>query len=363
MADEDEDEESKTEEPTAKRIEDAIEKGQTVNSKELTNFMLISCLGIIVIWIMPQILYRLAGVLKNLLANIHDYEVSYSSMSELLPFILNKVLSITYFPFILFIITIILSNIIQQGRVNFSTNPIEPKLSKISLGSGFKRIFSLKSVMEFVKGIFKLALVGSISYMTIMAEIDDLPTISYQSTYSIMFMLFGIIRDIFIGVCVILFFLGVFDYLYQRYEFYKSLRMTKHEVKEEQKQTEGNPEIKSKMKSIRQEKAKKRMMDSVPNANVVINNPTHYSVALQYEEKTMNAPVVVAKGLDNIALRMREIAEEYDIPQVEDPALARSLYNNVKLDQPINVEHYEAVAKIISYVFSLEDKKKYWKSR
>ena len=211
--------------------------------------------------------------------------------------------------------------------------------------------------MEFLKGLVKI---GIVSWVVVIAVSPQLPNV-YQShmldTLGILALLSQILTRMLIGVCIALFFIAVLDYLYQRLMFYKQLRMTRHEVKEEMKQTEGNPEIKAKLRSIRMNRARKRMMAAVPQADVVITNPTHFSIALRYDPATMQAPIVVAKGIDEIALIIREVAKEHDIPLFENPPLARALFDSAEIDKEIPVAHYQAVAEVISYVFNLKKKK------
>ena len=184
-------------------------------------------------------------------------------------------------------------------------------------------------------------------------HIKQLPDISVAGTLSYLFVTS---RRMLIGICIIMFFIAIFDYLYQRYEYLKSLRMSKQEVRDEYKQQEGDPQVKQRLRQIRMERARKRMMAAVPTADVIVTNPTHYSVALKYDQATMRAPKVVAKGLDNIAMRIREVAKEHDIPLYENPPLAQALYATVDIDREIPAEHYKAVAEVISYVYRIKGK-------
>jgi flagellar biosynthetic protein FlhB len=214
----------------------------------------------------------------------------------------------------------------------------------------------MQSVVEFVKGIFKLIIVSLVAYNSIKSELPQLKLSHDLSIAAVLSLTLKLSVKMMIGICISMAIIAALDYLYQRHEFFKALRMSKHELKEEYRETEGSPEIKGKLKSMRMERAKQRMMAAVPKADVIITNPTHFSVALKYDMKKMRAPVVVAKGIDEIALRIREVAKKHDIPLYENAPLARTLYANVELDKEIPVEHYKAVAEIISYVYKLKNK-------
>ena len=207
-----------------------------------------------------------------------------------------------------------------------------------------------------LKGVFKIGLVGAFVLLVILADVKELSQYQELSIAGILDQLFTMIKDIIILITIIMAVIAAVDFSYQSYEHFKELKMTKQEVKEEHKQTEGNPEVKQKIRKLRREQSQKRIKVTVPQATVVITNPEHYAVALKYNPKSIEAPICVAKGLDLIAQNIKAIAKEHDIPIVESPPLARALYKDVDYDQEIPVEHFEEVAKIISYVMSLEQK-------
>jgi flagellar biosynthesis protein FlhB len=264
---------------------------------------------------------------------------------------------ILFVPFIAIFFISTMSSFIQVGSFNISAEPLIPQLNRISLFAGFKRLFSFKSVFELLKGILKLSVVGLALYFTISPKMQFIEFSHQSSIVNILLLIFQLIKKMFIVTLIILFLLAIADYVFQRFEYYKSLRMTKEEVKEEHKQQEGSPEIKSKLKQIRANRARTRMMSSVPDADVIITNPTHYSIALKYDSAIMEAPKVVAKGQDLIALKIREIAKENNIPLVENKHLAQVLYKNTDIGKEIPIEHYQAVAEVINYVYSLKQKK------
>lgn len=353
----DEDKDQKTEEPSRKKLEDALKKGQVVHSKEVTSFAVFLLLTIVTIWIIPQLLQSMGSNLRFFIENAGNISIDQGKAEILLVAIMKKTLIYLSPIFLIIIIASIASSFFQAGEFIFSLDPIEPKLSKLSIVKGFKKIFSMKSVMEFIKGIFKILLVGSFVAIVIAADIQELAQYQELSIAGILAQLMTIIKHILILVTIIMAVIAAVDFAFQSYQHHQELKMTKQEVKEEYKQSEGNPEIKQKLRSLRKSQAKKRIKLTVPQATVVVTNPEHYAVALKYDQNSQYAPICVAKGLDLIAQTIKEIAKASNVPIVENPPLARSLYKNVKIDEEIPVDHFEEVAKIISYVMSLENTK------
>nr|NIR60380.1 flagellar biosynthesis protein FlhB [Gammaproteobacteria bacterium] len=238
----------------------------------------------------------------------------------------------------------------------FSTEPIAPKLEKLSLAKGLKRLFSSRSLVEFLKGLAKISIVTAVVVLLLWPEQEVIPNVTAMTAAQFVGMLQGLAVRILVAVLAVMTVIAVLDFLYQKHQHLKRLRMSKQELKEEFKQTEGDPMIKARLRQIRMERARRRMMAAVPEADVVVTNPTHYAVALKYDPQMTEAPVLTAKGIDSIALRMREVAEQHDVPIVENPPLSRALYDNVELDQEIPPEHYRAVAEVIGYVMRLKGK-------
>jgi flagellar biosynthetic protein FlhB len=234
-----------------------------------------------------------------------------------------------------------------------SPESIQPKLEKISPISGAKRLFSLKSVVELLKGIVKMILVGFVAYLIVKPEFSRIDLMVQMDLKELLDETHFVAIEIFIGVLAVAAVIAVVDYLYQRYEFMNQMKMSKQEVRDEHKQTEGDPHVKARLRQLRMERARTRMMAEVPKATVVITNPTHYAIALKYDMEQMAAPRVVAKGVDAVALRIREIANENEVPMVENRPLARALYDNAELDEEIPEDYYKAVAEVISYVFKM----------
>lgn len=350
--DEDEDKDSKTEEPTPRRLEEALKQGQVINSREVTSFILLAGLTLLVAWILPSSIYNTSIILKNLLVNISDVDISEGKLGILLKSIFFKILLYCGLPLSATMLLSIFASFLQQGQFNISSEPLMPKLSKISPLAGLGRLFSSKSLIEFLKGLAKIIVVGIVVYITIMSDLKEIRQYQEITSIGILTEIYKMIYDILFGVCIVMAIIAGLDYLYQRHEYYQNLRMSKKDIKDEHKQSEGSPEIKQKLRSIRLERAKNRMMSNVPKADVIITNPTHYSIALKYDIGNMAAPKIVAKGVDLVAMRIREIAKEYDVPLVENAPLARALYK-LELDSEVPVEHYEAVAEIISYIFKV----------
>lgn len=357
MAEEDlEDKESKTEQPTQRKLEKAVEKGNTLNSREVMNFAMLLSLTLIVAFFIPFFSRKISYILRGIIEHSHEIEVDIpGSLSSIMIYEFNQILLYTSPIYIFLIFIIIFTNFLQKGEFIFATEQFTPNLDRISIMKGLQRLFSMKSFAEFLKGIFKITLVGLIIYMVVYDDVQILSLYHEMSVGAMLRELYKIIIDILICVVVMMFIIASADFFYQKYEYIKSLMMSKYEIKQEYKQTEGSPEIKRKQRQIMMDRAQKAMMSMVPKADVIITNPTHYSIALQYDPETMSAPIVLAKGLDNIALKIREIGKKNKITIVENPPLARALYN-VDLNQEIPLEHYETVAQIISLIFKQKGK-------
>jgi flagellar biosynthetic protein FlhB len=356
MADDGQDQEQKTEQPTSKRLEEAINKGQVPFSREVTSFLLLFVLAMTVAAFTPTMMVNTKILLLPFIANAESIPVDMKGVSTIFYNVTFSSLAIIAVPLVCIILAIFGASLIQNG-FHISADPIMPKLNKISPLAGIKRMFSMRSVVEFLKSLIKIILVGVVGFMAVypnLTHIKQLP----DSTINAMLNYTGDISlALLIGMVIAMFFVALLDFAYQRWQFIKSLRMTKQEIKDEYKQSEGDPMIKQRLRALRQEKARQRMMAAVPQADVVITNPTHFAVALKYDSNDMKAPTLVAKGQDLMAQRIREIAEEHEVPIVENPPLARALYSSVDIDEEIPTSHYEAVAKVISYVYQLKGKK------
>lgn len=354
MAD-DQDDSQKTEEPTQKKLDDAFKKGQVAHSREVASFFMLLALGMVLLAMGPGIMTDAAAVLAPFITAPHDMVLDEFSFKEISKDLLLDIAAIMALPIAITIFAAIASARVQH-RLAFSLESIKPKFEKISPLKGLKRMFSLRSVVEFVKGILKISIVGFIAFASIWPFLESfrlLPSLHLGDTIH---MVEDMATRMIVGACAVMFFIAGFDFMYQKFEHIKQLKMSKKDIKDEHKDQEGDPHVKAKLRQLRAERAQNRMMQAVPNADVIITNPTHYSVALKYDRTTMDAPIVTAKGADNIALKIREIAKENDVPLVENVPLARALFDTTEIDQPIPLEQYQAAAEVISYVFRLKGK-------
>jgi flagellar biosynthetic protein FlhB len=258
-------------------------------------------------------------------------------------------------PALIIMVVNVISLLAQHGVI-YSPQVIMPKLERISPIAGFKRIFSLNSVVELIKGLIKLTIVSSIFYVVLKEEMKSLIFSHTIPITSGLILLLQSLTKLFISVCCFMFFLAIADFIYQRFSYINKMKMSKKELKDEHKEQEGSPEVKSKLKAMRARMSRQRVMAAVPNADVVITNPTHYAVALEYKNGNTDVRIVVAKGQDNIALLIRSIAEKNKIPIVQNPPLARLLYSDIEIGMPIKEKHYKAVAEVIAYVIKLQRK-------
>lgn len=348
----DEDDASKTEDPSGRKLDKGREEGQVASSNEVRNWvvMLGGTLGVLILSRpmmreLEKAILPFVAQAEAIPMDLEHLEKVFADLSVSLGVILAPLLG-------LFLLLGYFGNVIQTGLV-YSPKRIEPKMERISPLAGFKRLFSMKAVMEFVKGLLKIAIVSAVATLMVMPFLQDFDFLIGFEMLQLMERVHDVVLRLFIGAFVVMTVIAARDFAYQRFSFMKDMRMTKHEVKDEHKQQEGDPQIKARIHQIRTQRARKRMMAAVPMADVVITNPTHFAVALQYKMNEMEASRLVAKGADLVALRIRQIAEENEVPVVENPPLARALYVTVELDQEIPPEHYKAVAEVIGYIMRL----------
>lgn len=351
MADE-QDDEDKTEDPTPKKIDEAIKRGDVVKSQELTTFFVLSAATVFVAFMSPNLSRDLAKGLSAYFDHAGDIKVDPRSLADIYLNIGWVLAGALVLPALLFLAAGIAGSAIQH-RLLFTFEPLIPKLSKVSPMQGFKRIFSVEGAVNGLKGVVKIIVVGFAMAIALRPEIRRLDTIVATDTIGLMAVTRDIALKMMAAVLIVMAFVAGLDYFFQYRRWYKRLRMTREEMKEEYKQTEGSPEIKGKIRQMRQARARKRMMAAVPKATVVVTNPTHYTVALKYEDG-MGAPQLVAKGVDDVARRIRELAVANDVPIVENPPLARALHASVDIDKEIPEEHYKAVAEVIGFVMRLK---------
>ena len=351
----DDDPGTKTEEPTGKRLEDARNKGQLPTSREVPTWIMLFGTGVMLALLAPTIASSIQDVLVMFISQPHDILFSPVELGITLTTLLKDILAIIGLPLVLFAILAASGYVMQNGWL-FVTEPMKPKLSKINPLTGAKKYIQMKTYVEFLKNFLKLLIVAAVGVLLVTPYFDRLDLLPTLGTADHLYEILFLILRILAGVLAILFAIMVFDIFYQRMQHRQQLRMTKQEVKEEFKNQEGDPQIKARLRQIRMERARTRMMQAVPQADVVVTNPTHFACALSYKPDTMEAPVLVAKGQDLVAKRIRDLAEEHDIPIVENPPLARALFAGCELEQQIPEEHYKAVAEVISYVWQVKGK-------
>jgi flagellar biosynthetic protein FlhB len=351
MAD-DTDDSQKTEDPSQKRLDDAHEKGNVPSSREINHWFMMLAVILATTIFLPGTMKRMKEVMRTFLESPHAIPMDRGGIQSLTIEVLTSV-GIAVAPiFGLLMVAGIAASLMQVGLI-FSTTPITPELSKISLLRGLKRLFSSQALVDFAKGLAKIVVVGTVVWFLMMPEFERLENFFDYDMAVLVTVLNGLSIKLLGTILAVMAVIAGADWFYQKFTYLRRLRMTKQEVRDEQKDADGNPLVKGRLRQIRMERARRRMMQAVPKADVVITNPTHFAVALQYDQATMSAPRVVAKGTDLVAKRIRELAEEHKVPIVSNPPLARALYASVDLDQEIPPEHYKAVAEIIGYVMKL----------
>jgi flagellar biosynthetic protein FlhB len=349
----------KEEAPSEKKREDTRKKGQVAKSTEVNSvFVLLTAIFLLRL-VGPWMMREFDSHIREYFALCsHPAEMSMQRLIDLSQGALTLLIKIIL-PFAGAILCAgVLANVVQIGLL-FTFEPMIPKLEKLNPLSGLKRMFSMRTVVETIKNILKIILIGYIAYATIKGEYEILITLADVSVMMIWQFVLTSAYDIFVRTALVMLLIALADYGYQRYEHEKKLKMSHQEIKEEHKQMEGDPQVKARIRALQREMARRKMMDQVPQASVVVTNPTHLAIALSYDaEKNPNAaPMVVAKGKDLLALRIKTIAIENDVPIREDKALARAMYDKVEVGQEIPYEFFSAVAEIMAWVYGLKGKK------
>jgi flagellar biosynthesis protein FlhB len=347
-----EDQDQKTELPTQRKLDKAIEQGDVAKSQEVTSFFILGAATLTFMIAAPGAARDLTMRLRGMFANLHQVSMDAAGLKALAWYSVAAILAAVAMPFVFGVAAAIAGNMIQHRPV-LSAEGLMPKFSRLSPASGLKRMMGKEALVNFLKGLLKIAIVGALIVMVLWPYRGFFESMASADVASIVPRSQGMIVKLMGAVLAIYFLLAAVDYLYQRHAWIQRQMMTKQEIKEEYKETEGNPEIKAKLAQIRRQRSRQRMMAAVPKASVVIMNPTHYAVALSYEPG-MEAPICVAKGLDELALRIKSVALEHQVPVVENPPLARALHAVVAIEQAIPEEQYKAVAEVIGYVMRLK---------
>lgn len=357
MADDMDDRSQKTEEPTERKLEEARKKGNVAVSKEVGIVMSTLGMLIIIAFMAPDVLSNLAAALLPLIENPASVtEIGSPTDLRRATGAIILAVAVALAPVFILLLLMALLSARLQGDFVVSTDRITPKLQNISPMKGLTRIYSMSGLVEFLKSIAKVLVVAAAGWIVISTEASRWIEAVHVTPDAIPRLAGEALVKLLVYVLVALVAITVLDFLWKRFDHRRKLRMSRREMKEEFKQTEGDPMIKAKLAEIRRSRARRRMMSAVPAATVVLANPTHYAVALRYNQGEDEAPVCVAKGVDAVALKIREVAEEAEVPVVEDPPLARALHASSEIDEAIPYEHFRAVAEIISYVYRQQDR-------
>ena len=346
-------ESQKTEEPTQRKLEQARQRGNVQTSRELNTWVMLIGATIVFAVLMPTAMSDISIILRRFIESPHEVPFGQGGVGAAIAGMLGHIARALLVPMIILILAAIAGNVVQKGFL-FAPKKLEPKLENISPKSGVKKIFSATNAGEFIKGLIKIIIVAVVGVLVLIPQFQRVDTLPMMELPQLLGVMDDLALQLLLVVVTILAVVAGIDVVFQRHQHFKKLRMTKVELKDEFKQAEGDPHIKSKLRQIRTERARLRMMAAVPEADVVVTNPTHFAIALQYKPDEMEAPKCVAKGQDLVALRIREIAEENNVAIVENPPLAHALFAAVEVDVEIPPEHYKAVAEVISYVWSLE---------
>lgn len=356
---EEQDDSEKTEEPTQRRLEEARKQGNVAKSQEVPVFFSLFGAALLISTAFPFMLSSLTGKLTPFFSNAHAIPTDPQHLHKLFGDLMLGISGALALPLGALFLIGIGANLLQHPFV-WSYEPLTPKFDKINPFEGAKRLFSTDSLVNFAKGFAKLIVVGAAISFAMWPKRDRLEALIGSNAIDFLTVSNELTISMLSGVLSILFIIAIGDYIYQYFKWRSRLRMSRKELKEEVKQQEGSPEYKQRVRQIGRQRAKRRMIAEVPKATVVITNPTHFAVALRYE-KGMAAPVCIAKGVDSLALKIREVAKQAGVAVVENPPLARVLHASIDIDDEIPVEHYKAVAQVIGYVLSLKNGARRWK--
>lgn len=343
----------KTEDPTSKKLSDAAEKGNIARSKDLATALVLvgSCVGLL--------LYgaELAHATLNVARRLFSLPERHVADPALMFTALKEALFIVTMPFLKLSLVIVLAGIIGNtvlGGFNFAWYSASFRFDRLDPLAGIKRMFSLNALVELLKSILKVAVVCGSTYVLLKVFFQDVMALSMMTSPDDIIASMDLLLWVFFGLCASTLLIAAVDAPYQKWQFTNQMKMTKQEVKDEYKDSEGSPETKGRVRSMQMQISRRRMMKEVPKADVIVTNPTHYAVALKYEHGKQRAPVVVAKGVDEMAAHIRQIADAHKVPIVRSPALARAIYHTTELDKPIPEQLFGAVAQVLAYVYQLK---------
>lgn len=353
---EDQDQSQKTEEPTQRRLDEARQKGQMATSREVNHALVLGSGALFLGIVAPGLGQRVIEALWPFVGQPHALTIGSVELVRSLAALLGA-LGMALFPVVLvFVGAAIAGGLIQHGPV-WSASPLAPKLERISPAAGAKRLFSLKSFVEFAKGMVKIVLVGAAGGALLWPAAPQVIAATGLEAGPLLALLRTLALRLLLGVALLTALIALLDVAYQRFEQRKQLRMSRRDLQDEFKQTEGDPFIRARLKNLRMERARRRMMAEVPKATVVVTNPTHVAVALRYDGETSAAPRLVAKGIDALAERIQTVARSHGVPVVQNPPLARALHAAVELGAEVPPAHYRAVAEVVGYVLRLKGRR------
>ena len=346
------DKDQKTHDPSEKRLADARKKGDTPSAPEMRHAAIFAAMLVVLGELGVDGFARLATMLVRLWGRADDFRIDPQGAQALATGLFGQ-LATVFAPVFAALVAFALLGGLVQGRPSLSWSRVAPKLSKLSPVSGAKRLFGLRALIEFAKTLAKLSVIVAIAVTVLWPHAAALDTLVGIDPAELGGVAGGLVVILVKSVAIPVVALALFDFVYQRRSWFNKLKMSLQELKDEYKDSEGDPKIKAKIRQIAMQRARRRMMSAVPDASVIITNPTHYAIALRYDHAQGGAPVVVAKGVDAVALRIREVATKAGVPIVENRPLARALHASVEIEQPIPAEHYAAVAEIIGYVMRI----------
>ncbi len=340
---------SKTEDASPRKLQDARDRGEVPKSNDVVTFASLTAVSAVLLFAGGGLAHGMVDRLRPFISRPDDFDMANGGGMAVL-----RLAAAAAAPSLMSVLggavlAGVAANLIQTGFM-LTTGPLTPNLDRLSLLQGFKRLFGVDGLVQFLKSTLKIAAVGAIAWFVLAPHAREFELLPALDPLLLLPMASQMLRGLLFAVLAFLALVAGFDWFWQRYRFMERMKMTKEEIKEDFKQAEGDPRIKARIRQLRQERARRRMMQQVPKATVVVMNPTHFAVALRYEPGETAAPVCVAKGLDTLALRIREVAEAHRVPVIEDPPLARALYATVEIDDVIPRQHYDAVARIIGFI-------------
>lgn len=345
----------KTEKATPKKRRDARKKGQTAKSQDIVTAVMLLAVFLFLYFGASSIGSPMMALFRQAFSKYMLQDVTEQSVGKLMTGVMKQLASMLLPVMAVALLVGVIGNVAQTGLL-FTGEGLKPNINKINPVAGLKRIFSIRALVELLKSVLKMAVVGAVAFYVIWTNIQDISGLPFKSAGDTLGAVGHLAVITGISASVALFVLAVLDYLYQRFDFEKNIRMSKQEIKEEFKNMEGDPLIKSKIRQKQREMAMQRMMQEVPNADVVITNPTHFAVCLRYDEAKSDAPIVVAKGADFLAQKIKSVAKEHDIVMLENRPLARALYEQVEVGGRIPEQFFKAVAEILAYVYKIKHK-------